>query len=660
MQANKSSVQAIPVQVTLRDNNCTNDAMRNLSQDLYKRQLVTNNPLVTTRNQQDDFTRQMMNSTLCSAGGGGSRRGDQWNTSHTLNTAMRQSFNEDKCCTNQSQRGNSFSNAGAAKPIEAQKMTVDCDYCPVVLPDGSQQSRAMAVKLHPCTKCMNIKCDQRSAKEELDSAMISNRSSCCSADMSGTLPRNVRQSDIICQLRGGAEEPPKDAEPSPPTLEEKNTPESMTVACTQEQKQPGSPSGNNKLTETKREVFKTVTNIDDPSGKMIRKECDTTIEEILQSSNVPGETKTTREVTVQKNIIQEANKTIREERHNTREEIINFELDNNDQPVGSEMSNEFDNRQRRLNLMRRISKARNDDRLVSEEKCIYGKCKESPDANDLQSEADVRSRACGPGLKGGAEKRGQSEAGKRVGGDVAKEPSRSQSTGSHTERYYAKGDFCRDFNAHLENSPYGERIRQLKSKLVDLSTPEEIHKTLEKIVLLETDALMSFVPRDRKLAALSEKRQFDPDLSYSALMQELKSVLKKNDNMATVAKTIDDIDSINVEIEREMKRKPDSQSYYKRNRDIPYPNHYAFAALIRELRHKIKNYEDGHVSPSDDEVETEEQRRQRIEVLRDELEKRKQMLGLTSRSASPINSVFNRLLQICQKLLFYSRFTFSI
>lgn len=143
---------------------------------------------------------------------------------------------------------------------------------------------------------------------------------------------------------------------------------------------------------------------------------------------------------------------------------------------------------------------------------------------------------------------------------------------------------------------------------------------------------MSFVPS----AGLKyPRKQFDADLSYVALMRELKAVLKQGNtnDSTTVTSTLRDMDTINEEIERDMKLKMGAQQYkgcQKGEKNIP--NHFAFAAQIRELRDKIKDYDDGVVSrTSDEEGETQEQRRQRIEVLRDELEKRKQMLGLESK-----------------------------
>lgn len=145
---------------------------------------------------------------------------------------------------------------------------------------------------------------------------------------------------------------------------------------------------------------------------------------------------------------------------------------------------------------------------------------------------------------------------------------------------------------------------------------------------------MSFVPRGG-LKFPQEMKSFNADLSYNALMKELKSVLKGDKgNGSTVTRALHDIDALNEEIEREVKLKVGAQQYSMSNRGTEYPNHCVFAALIRELREKIKDYEDGMVSRSDEEGETQEQRRQRIEVLRDELEKRKQMLGLASKQSS--------------------------
>lgn len=460
----------------------------------------------------------------------------------------------------------------------------------------------------------------------------------------------TRNADDFCRLKGGAEETTVEDKASKSLGLTVAKPLGVPVVSSVSNK--GSTSinnNNNKLTETKREVFKTVTNIDDPSGKVIRKECDTVIEEILHSSAVPGESKTMREVTVEKNIIQEANKTIREESHNTREEIINFEMDSaGHMHPYTKASDEFENRKQRLDMMRRMGNA-NHDRHVSEERHIYGRLKGSPDLTEVQSEAEIRSRVDTHrmGLKGGSvEKRGQSEAslksGSEEGEEIKRESPRAQSEAGNNksaDRYYEKGDFCREFTAHLEKSPYGELITELKGKLVSLATPEEMHKILEQIVLLQTEALVSFVPREGKKFP-RDLVHFDPDLSYNALMKELKTVMKTNGNAVTVSRAIKDIDAINAEIERDMRKKMGTMQYLKDQEAAGYPNHYAFAHLIRELREKIKDYEDGALSSrSDEEVETQEQRRQRIEVLRDELEKRKNMLGLSQRRGATVDAV---------------------
>lgn len=485
-----------------------------------------------------------------------------------------------------------------------------------------------------------------------------------SSRYNGTRKCNAQcgSSNNACQLKGGSEETP----------ERGNNLQATTISAQREDPLNPSCSGNtdnNRLTETKREVFKTVTNIDDPSGKVIRKECDTVIEEILHSSAVPGESKTLREVTVEKNIIQEANKTIREESHNTREEIINFEMHAGSEK--SKASDAFESRKQRLDMMRRMGSNTNCDRHVSEERHIYGRLKGSPDMTEVQSEAEVRSRVDhhhlgATGLKGGSlDKRGQSEMSIRSNSEEELKHSptflRAQSAESvnHNERYYGKGDFCREFTAHLENSHYGELINELKSKLVHLKSPEEMHKVLEQIVLLQTEALVSFVPREGKKYPRDIVR-FDPDLSYSALMKELKSVMKTNGNQVIVSKAIKDIDAINAEIEKDMRRMMGVRKYQEQDDEEQgkgYPNHYAFAHLIRELREKIRDYEEGALSSrSDEEVETQEQRRQRIEVLRDELDKRKRMLGMPAQMMTEesvfIKNLFRSLLQINSELYF--------
>lgn len=468
---------------------------------------------------------------------------------------------------------------------------------------------------------------------------------CCNTGLSRT-KKSVRNCDtncsdkmeILCRLKGGAEEPPDDEE-----VDKKGSAE-VTVAVVKSDKpvaannNRASSPNKNKLTETKREVFKTVTNIDDPSGKVIRKECDTVIEEILHSSAVPGETKTLREVKVETNIIQEANKTIREESHNTREEIINFEMDD----LLASATNDFENRKQRLDMMRRMSTI-NPNRHVSEERHIYGRLRASPDLGEVQSEAEARSRVVNHrqgGLKGGegADKRSHSELSIKSASVQELKPEansiRAQSVEStKNARHFGRGDFCREITERLENSSYGQEIRELKEKLVHLSSPEEMHKTLEKIVLLQVDALLSFVPLESKMLP-RDKMHFDPDLSYNALMKELKSAVKSNNNAVTVTRTIKDMDKINAEIERDMKKKLGTQQY--KEKEASYPNHYAFAHLIRELRDKIKDYEEGALSSrSEEECENQEQRRQRIAVLRDELAKRKQMLGKTPPRQTP-------------------------
>lgn len=482
----------------------------------------------------------------------------------------------------------------------------------------------------------------------------------CSGCKSGLKNKN----SCKCGLRGGAEET-QDVEnekqsdsPSALATTRSRSPNCSTMNSS------GPNSNNNKLTETKREVFKTVTNIDDPSGKVIRKECDKVIEEILHSSDQPGETKTMREVTVETNIIQEANKTIREESHNTREEIINYEMDS----LLNSLDNDFENRKQRIDKMRMLSGSTNRDRHVSEERHIFGRFRGSPDMTEVQSEAAVRSRVdtthkqpeattAGGGLKGGnsatVEKRGQSTGPSSSSGkEATPTPKRSLSAHSPSrERSFEKGDYCRDFNSRLEASPYGQKIRELKDKLFTLKTEQEMNQTLEQIVCLQTEALMSFIPKQEDVRGKTEERkcettndQFNPDLSYSALMKELKSAMKSNRDSVSVARTIKDMDRINAEIERDMKIKMGSQQYL-RDSCKDYPNHYAFANLIKDLREKTKDYEDGVFSSrSDEDCESTELRRQRIEVLRDELEKRKQMLGLEKKKneEAKVNSRIDR------------------
>lgn len=637
---NKTSVQAIPVQVTLRDS-CVNDTGGGRSSYATADNFRSFPSMNSTGMGMGMMPTMPLSSTMNQSSGSGYRTANTSSFGNgSASTRMVTAQQQQQCCPS----ANSFSNAGAATPLEAQTKKAGCDYCPITIPEDTACNRQAATSLHPCIKCASVKCTSNTnscggggnsncgcsnknynmtTSSDPFKTATGDSCSCDSTNFSLTRPRNVGSIDMLCQLKGGAEEGDSD----PPQVEE-------TYSATQSETQTPNESprgGNNKLTETKREVMKTVTNIDDPSGKVIRKERDTVIEEILQSSAVPGETKTMREVTVQRNIIQEANKTIREESHNTREEIINFEV-GEDNKGHENLCDAFESRQQRLNAMRRMSRGPPMNRHVSEERCIYGRLKGSPDWSEVQSEV-CRSRMDNHqmGLKGGSEKRGQSEvAQKTLSEENIKRVVRPHSTGAN---YDGRGDFSREFSAHLESSPYGERLRDLKTQLVHQSKPEEMEKTLEQIVLLQTEALMSFVPRERLKNASQVGKGFNADLSYNALMKELKSVMKADRSGSTVTKYLHDIDNINEEIEREMKQKMGVQQY-ERSKGTNYPNHQAFAALIRELREKIQDYEDGNTSRSDEENETQEQRRQRIEVLRDELEKRKQMLGLTSKRSS--------------------------
>lgn len=570
---NKTSVRAIPVQVTVTDtfsDNSMGGMCNRLANNINPNAANTtplNNPnmysldgrarQVSVMSPQSMFPNVNMESRSRQNAMASSTMPMGFNNNSNNNA---NNLRQNNCCLLKKQNqqpANPFSSTGAATPIEAQNRRgggsgSGCDYCPTTIPEDNQSNRTMAGKMHPCIKCASVKCsnsstcgdscnylkknndeqpqinsgqsfntrcDSLNRRRNCDKLLCQmkeqcanrrcdnlNRSSspqrCHSPNGSGCNQRGR------CRLMGGGEEvePPKNSEKTSATV----NPPPKTLRKIDEvketSKEPSKVTKNNngnKLTETKREVMKTVTNIDDPSGKVIRKECDTVIEEILQSSAVqPGETKTMREVTVQKNTIHEANKTIREESHNTREEIINFELGHDVHgklhPLES-ATGEFENRRQRLDMMRRMSRSPDNKRCVSEERCIYGRFRGGPDLAEVQSEAREENRSridshrMGGGLKGG-EKRGQSELSMKASPSEEKLGQRSQSMGAAAERNNGRGDFCREFNEHLETSPSGQRIRELKSQLVKLGTPDEMHKTLEQIVLLQTEALMSFVP----------------------------------------------------------------------------------------------------------------------------------------------------------------------
>lgn len=520
--------------------------------------------------------------------------------------------------------------------------------------------------------------------------------------------------------------------------------------------------GRNKLTETKREVMKCVTNINE-DDKKICKETDTIIEEILQSSSNPGETKTMREVTVSRNTIEQPNRIIREESHNTREEIVNFEVSEDVNQDGlSRIADEYRNRKDRMSLLRDqgdavCELAESDKEIESDQQSVAGSVAES----SAQSECSRQSRSDQPAKTTGMRKRSGSEttivsrtvscpitantrAASSPSGKVYKPPYSNIEVPYPTYLEELKRELARRFPNEQLNQPqssaassvssepadpnpnyavyrqyvhhnprqmcptygpppkkkpditryykrkqgmgyptdiqHGALIRELKAKLSKMQTQDDIEKTLEKIDVLETEELLEQLetlnesPEKPSCSKKStptryynrkQKMGYPTDIQYGALIRELKSAIKKRDAPPEVVEAITKIDDINQEIENELQERTEEyQSKSQRKMSSSYPEHFLFAAVIKELKKKLKQRNEQDCRQEDaeealqDYEDSPELRQQRLQTLKHELEARKEKLGLVGVSSgdevSQISAYRQTINELCPSYAYSS------